>query len=154
MAGLNKCFLIGNLTRDPELKFTPQGTAICKLGLAVSRKFKGSDGQMTEQTTFFDIVVWGKQGENCSKFLSKGRSVFIEGRIDIRSYETQDGQKRKATEIVADTVQFLGGGGGGGGGRSGAGGGMPDGGDFGGGDPGPMGGQPAGGDGTLDDVPF
>ncbi len=151
MASLNKCFLIGNLTRDPELKYTPQGTAVCKFGLAVSRKFKGGDGQMQEQTTFFNIVVWGKQGENCSKFLSKGRSVFIEGRIDIRDYETQDGQKRKATEIVAEMVQFLGGPGGGAP-RAAAPGGAPgEGGEFAG--PEGPGAAPAG-DGGFDDVPF
>lgn len=108
MASLNKIMLIGRLTRDPELKYTPQGTAVCKFGIAVSRKFKGGDGQMQEQTTFINIVVWGKQGENCSKFISKGREVFVEGHLDIRDYETQDGQKRKYTEVVADMVQFLG----------------------------------------------
>lgn len=108
MASLNRCMLIGNLTRDPELKYTPQGTAVCKFGLAVGRKFKGQDGQMQEQTTFFNIVVWGKSAENVSKYLAKGRPVFIEGRIDIRDYEDKEGNKRKATEIVADQVQFLG----------------------------------------------
>lgn len=108
MASLNRCMLMGNLTRDPELKYTPQGTAVCKFGLAVGRKFKLQDGQMQEQTTFFNIVVWGKSAENVSKYLSKGRPVFIEGRIDIRDYEDKEGNKRKVTEIVADQVQFLG----------------------------------------------
>lgn len=108
MASLNKCLLIGNLTRDPELKYTPRGTAVCKFGLAVGRKFKGQDGQMQEQTTFFNVVVWGKTGESVAKYLAKGRSVFIEGRIEIRDYEDKEGNKRKATEIVADQVQFLG----------------------------------------------
>lgn len=108
MASLNKALLMGNLTRDPELKYTPQGTAVCKFGLAVGRKFKGQDGQMQEQTTFFNIVVWGKSAENVSKYLAKGRPVFIEGRIDIRDYEDKEGNKRKVTEIVADQVQFLG----------------------------------------------
>ena len=113
-ANLNKVFLMGNLTRDPELKFTPQGTAVAKLGIAVNRQFKGSDGELKKQTDFFNIVVWGKSGENCSKFLTKGRPVFVEGRLQTRSYETQDKQKRTVTEIVADSVQFLGGGGPGG----------------------------------------
>jgi single-strand DNA-binding protein len=114
MAYLNKIFLMGNLTRDPELKFTPQGQAIAKFSIAVNRSFKGSDGEMKKQTDFFNIIVWGKQGENCSKYLSKGRPVHIEGRLQNRSYETQDKQKRTVTEIVADNVQFLSGGGPGG----------------------------------------
>jgi len=165
MAGnLNKVFLIGNLTRDPELKFTPQGTAVAKLGIAVNRQFKGSDGELKKQTDFFNVVVWGKNGENCSKFLSKGRSVCVEGRLQNRTYETQDKQKRTVTEIVADNVQFLGGPGGGGGG-----GGAPRAGseyddpsyapDAGyGGDAGPGGGEGGGGGGGGDagpgDVPF
>ncbi|MBF0499920.1 MAG: single-stranded DNA-binding protein [Candidatus Riflebacteria bacterium] len=108
-ANLNKVFLMGNLTRDPELKFTPQGTAVAKLGIAVNRQFKGSDGELKKQTDFFNIVVWGKRGENCSKYLTKGRPVFVEGRLQTRTYETQDKQKRTVTEIVADNVQFLGG---------------------------------------------
>ncbi|MBF0408417.1 MAG: single-stranded DNA-binding protein [Candidatus Riflebacteria bacterium] len=108
MANLNKVLLIGNLTRDPELKFTPQGTAVAKLGIAVNRQYKGSDGEWKKQTDFFNIVVWGKAGENCSKFLTKGRSVFVEGRLQTRSYETQDKQKRTVVEVVADNVQFLG----------------------------------------------
>ncbi len=108
MAALNKCMFIGNLTRDPELKYTPQGTAVCKFGLAVGRKFKGADGQMQEQTTFINIVAFGKTGEACDQYLAKGRPVFVEGRLEIRDYETQDGQKRKATEVIADAVQFLG----------------------------------------------
>lgn len=117
-ASLNKVFLIGNLTRDPELRFTPQGTAIAKFGIAVNRQYKGSDGEFKKEVNFFNIIVWGKAGENCSKFLSKGRSVHVEGRLQNRTYETQDKQKRTVTEIVADGVQFLGGPGGAGG-RSG-----------------------------------
>ncbi|NLI77773.1 MAG: single-stranded DNA-binding protein [Candidatus Riflebacteria bacterium] len=114
-ANLNKVFLIGNLTRDPELRFTPQGTAIAKFGIAVNRQYKGSDGEFKKETNFFNIIVWGKSGENCSKFLTKGRAVHVEGRLQNRTYETQDKQKRTVTEIVADNVQFLGGPGGGGG---------------------------------------
>jgi len=132
-ANLNKVFLIGNLTRDPELRFTPQGTAVAKFGIAVNHQYKGSDGEFKKDVNFFNIVVWGKSGENCSKFLTKGRSVHIEGRLQNRSYETQDKQKRNITEIIADNVQFLGsrdggGGAGGSGGRSGGGeDGIPDG---------------------------
>lgn len=109
MASLNKVFILGNLTRDPELKYTPQSNAVTKLGVAVNRQYKGSDGELKKETDFFTVVVWGKAGENCSKFLAKGRPVFIEGRLQTRSYETQDKQKRTVTEIVADNVQFLGG---------------------------------------------
>ncbi len=116
-ANLNKVFLIGNLTRDPELRFTPQGTAIAKFGIAVNRQYKGSDGEFKKETNFFNIIVWGKAGENCSKFLTKGRAVHVEGRLQNRTYETQDKQKRTVTEIVADNVQFLGGPGGSGGSR-------------------------------------
>ncbi len=89
-AYLNKVFLMGNLTRDPELKYTPQGTAIAKFSIAVSRSFKGGDGEMKKQTDFFNIIVWGKQGENCSKYLLKGRAVHVEGRLQTRSYEIQE----------------------------------------------------------------
>ena len=117
-ANLNKVFLMGNLTRDPELKYTPQGTAVCKLGIAVNRQYKGADGELKKQVDYFNIVVWGKSGENCGKFLNKGRPVLVEGRLQNHSFETQDKQKRTVTEIVADNVQFLGGSGGpGGGGR-------------------------------------
>ena len=116
----NKVFLIGNLTRDPELKYTPQGTAVTKFSLAVNRNYKGSDGEFKKEVNFFNIVVWGKSAENCGKYLSKGRSVHVEGRLQNRSFETQDKQKRTVTEIVADNVQFLSGAGGAGGGRSGS----------------------------------
>lgn len=106
---LNKVFLVGNLTRDPELRFTAQGTAVANFSIAVNRSYKAGDGEFKKDVNFFNIVVWGKQGENCSKFLNKGRSVLVEGRLQNRSYETQDGNKRTITEIVADNVQFLGG---------------------------------------------
>lgn len=108
MAGnLNKVFLIGNLTRDPELRHTAQGTSVAHFSLAVNRNYKGSDGEYKRDTNFFNIVVWGKAGENCAKYLTKGRSALVEGRLQNRSYETQDGQKRTFTEIIADNVQFL-----------------------------------------------
>lgn len=108
MAGnLNKVFLIGNLTRDPELRHTAQGTSIANFAVAVNRNFKGNDGEWKKETNFFNIVVWGKTGENCAKYLTKGRPVLVEGRLQNRSYETQDGQKRTVTEIVGDNIQFL-----------------------------------------------
>ena len=109
MAGaLNKVFLLGNLTRDPELRYTAQGTAVANFSIAVNRSYKASDGEFKKEVNFFKIVVWGKTGENCSNYLSKGRPVLVEGRLQNRNYETQDGQKRTTTEIVADNVQFLG----------------------------------------------
>ena len=109
MAGnLNKVFLLGNLTRDPELRHTAQGTSVANFSIAVNRTYKGNDGDFKKETSYFNIIVWGKTGENCAKFLSKGRPVLVEGRLQNRSYETQDGQKHTITEIVADNVQFLG----------------------------------------------
>lgn len=105
---LNKVFLIGNLTRDPELKHTAQGTAVSNFSIAVNRSFKGSDGEFKKETDFFNIVVWGKGGENCHRYLSKGRPVLVEGRLQNRQWEDQSGQKRRVTDIVADNVQFLG----------------------------------------------
>lgn len=110
MAGnLNKVFLMGNLTRDPELRHTAQGTSVANFDIAVNRTYKGGDGDYKKEVSFFKIVVWNKQGENCAKFLSKGRPVLVEGRLQNRSYETMEGQKRTVTEIIADNVQFLGG---------------------------------------------
>ncbi len=97
----NRVILIGRLTRDPELRYTPSGTAVCKFNLAVQRKFN------RDEADFIDIVAWRGLGENCANYLNKGSLVAIEGRLQIRSYEGQDGQKRKATEIIADEVRFL-----------------------------------------------
>lgn len=109
MASLNRVFIIGNLTRDPELRYIPSGKAVCTLRLAASEKYKTSTGESREDTLFVDAVVWGRQAENCSTYLKKGRPVFVEGRLRIREYEARDGGgKRKATEIVANRVQFLG----------------------------------------------
>ncbi len=109
MAGnLNKVFLLGNLTRDPELRHTAQGTSVANFSIAVNRTYKGNDGDFKKETSYFNIIVWGRIGENCAKYLTKGRPVLVEGRLQNRSYETQDGQKRTITEIVADNVQFLG----------------------------------------------
>lgn len=105
---LNKVFLLGNLTRNPELRHTAQGTSVANFSIAVNRTFKSSDGEFKKETNYFNIIVWGKTGENCHKYLSKGRPVLVEGRLQNRSYETQDGQKRTITEVVAENVQFLG----------------------------------------------
>jgi single-strand DNA-binding protein len=102
----NKAILIGNLTKDPELRYTPQGTAVATLRIAVSSKYRSGD-EMKEETLFIDIVVWGKQGENCSQYLSKGRPVLVEGRLQERKWET-DGQQRSKFEVIAQNVRFLG----------------------------------------------
>ena len=108
MANLNKVFLIGNLTRDPELRYIPSGTAVADFSIAINRFFKNKEGTKTEDTCFVRVVVWANQAESCAKYLSKGRPVFIEGRLQSRSWEDKDGQKRSAMEVVAERVQFLG----------------------------------------------
>jgi single-strand DNA-binding protein len=114
MAYLNKVFLIGNLTRDPELRVTPKGTAVCQFGLAVNRQYKDESGATRDETAFIDIEAWGKQGELCSKYLQKGSLAFIEGRLKFDSWEDkQSGQKRSKLKVVLDNVQFLTRGGGG-----------------------------------------
>jgi single-strand DNA-binding protein len=110
MANLNKVLLIGRLTRDPELRYTPAGVAVTEFGLAVNRNYTMPNGEKREETCFVDINVWGKRGETAKEFLKKGRQVFIEGRLDFRSWEAQDGQKRSKLRVVADAFQFLDGG--------------------------------------------
>lgn len=100
---------MGNLTRDPELSYGPSGTAICKFGLAVNRRFKQGN-EMKEEILFVDITVWGKQGENCAQYLSKGSGALIEGRLHFSSWE-KDGQRKSKHDVVAESVQFLGKGG-------------------------------------------
>jgi single-strand DNA-binding protein len=118
-ANINRVVLVGNLTRDPELRHTPSGTAVCSLRLAVnSRRKDASTGEWGEKPNYFDITVWGNQGESCAQYLSKGRPVAVDGRLDWREYEAKDGSKRQAIEIIADSVQFLGGRGDGEGGQS------------------------------------
>ena len=142
MGSVNKVILIGNLGADPELKYTPSSRALCNLRIATTEVFKDKGGQRQERTEWHRVTVWGDQAENCSKYLSKGRSVYVEGRLQTRSYD-KDGQKHYATDVVAERVVFLGSGGGGGpGGEGGArrgGGGAGGGGGGGGG-----GGRPAG----------
>ncbi|HVR61418.1 MAG TPA: single-stranded DNA-binding protein [Polyangia bacterium] len=111
MGSVNKVILIGNLGADPELKYTPSSRPLCNLRIATSEVFKDKAGQRQERTEWHRVTVWGDQAENCSKYLAKGRSVYIEGRLQTRSYD-KDGQKHYATDVVADRVVFLGGGGG------------------------------------------
>jgi single-strand DNA-binding protein len=106
MSGFNKVILMGRLTRNPELRFTPSGTPVASFGLAVSRRFK-QNGELKEEVTFTDIVVFGKQAEHCGQYLKKGSGVLTEGRLQQRRWETEDGQKRSKHEIVAQTVTFL-----------------------------------------------
>jgi len=118
MADLNRVLLMGNLTRDPEVRYTPKGTAVGEIGLAINDSYKGQDGTVKEVVTFVSIEVWGRQAETCKQYLTKGRPVFVEGRLRLDQWE-QDGQKKSKLKIVADRVQFLGGGGGGRGGSGG-----------------------------------
>lgn len=133
MAGINKAILIGNLGRDPELRYTQTGQAVVNFSLATSENWTDKSGERVEKTEWHRIVAWGKTGELCAQYLSKGRTVYIEGRIQTRDWEDKEGVKRQTTEINATTVQFLGGprgdsdggndsGGGSGGGVSGGGG--------------------------------
>lgn len=109
MANFNKVYLIGNLTRDPELRVTPKGTAICQFGLAVNRQFKDESGAMRDDTTFVDIEAWGKQGETISKYCTKGRPLFVEGRLKLDQWEDKtSGQKRSKLKVVLEGFQFLG----------------------------------------------
>ncbi len=107
VASLNRVFLMGNLTRDPELRYLASGTAVANLGLAVNRRYRTQTGELKEEVCFIGVVVWGKQAENCSQYLNKGRAIFVEGRLQSRSWETEDGQKRSIMEVRADRVQFL-----------------------------------------------
>ncbi len=106
MAGLNNVVLIGNLTRDPELRYTPSGLPVATLRLAVNRNFTNQQGEI--ETDYFNVIVWRNQAEKCAEYLSKGRQVAITGRLQSRSWETNDGQKRSIVEVVADRVVFLG----------------------------------------------
>ncbi len=108
MAGLNKVFLIGNLTKDPELRYTPGGKAVANLRIAVNRKFKDRAGELKEDTCFVTVTVWDKQAEDCRQYLRKGRSILVEGMLQSRSWDAPDGQKRSAIDVRAERVQFLG----------------------------------------------
>ncbi len=159
-SGVNKVILVGNLGADPEMRYTPSGQGVCEMRLATNESWMDKSGQRQERTEWHRIVVWGKRGETCAKYLNKGRQVYVEGRLRTRSWEDQDGNKRYMTEIIANDVQFLSGGdrAGGGGGRGG--------GDFpppsepdysnggGGGGYGGGGDSSGGGGGPDDDIPF
>lgn len=108
MANLNKVFLIGNLTRDPELRYIPSGTAVASFGLATNRVYNTSSGEKKQETCFVRVVVWGRMAEVCGEYLSKGRPVFIEGRLQYRAWDGPKGEKRSTLEVRAERVQFLG----------------------------------------------
>ncbi len=112
MASVNKVILVGNLGRDPELRYTQSGQAVANFTLATNEKWKDKEGNSQERTEWHRIIVWGKSAENCAQYLQKGRSVYVEGRLQTRDWEDREGNKRTTTEIVAQTVQFLGGRGG------------------------------------------
>ena len=115
MANLNKVMLIGNVVADPELRYTPKGTAVTDLRMAVNRMWTGEGGQRQEETTFLDVTLWSRQAELASQYLSKGRPVFIEGRLQMETWEDKNtGQKRSRLKIVGENMQFLGSPGGGG----------------------------------------
>jgi single-strand DNA-binding protein len=119
MANFNKVFLMGNLTRDIELTYTPSNTAVAKLGMAVNRRWKGQDGQQREETTFVDMTMFGRRAEVLNQYLGKGDPLFVEGRLRYETWEGKDGQKRSRLSVVIEDFQFMGRGGGGGGGPRG-----------------------------------
>ena len=121
MANLNKVMLIGNLTRDPEIKFTPKGTAIADIGLAVNRNYTTESGEKREEVTFIDVTLWGRVAEIVGEYCKKGRPLFVEGRLQLDTWDDkQTGQKRSKLKVVGDNIQLLGGRDGGGGGAAGA----------------------------------
>jgi len=106
---INRVVLTGNLTRDPELRSTPSGTSVCSLRVACNTRRKDASGSWVDKPNYFDVTVWGAQGENCSNYLSKGRPIALDGRLEWREWEAKDGSgKRQSVEIIADSVQFLG----------------------------------------------
>jgi single-strand DNA-binding protein len=109
MPNHNKAQLMGNLTRDPELRYTPQGSAVCEFAIAINRKWKNKQtGQMQEEVDFFDIVAWGKTAEICAEYLKKGRPVFIEGHLKQDRWESPEGKKMSKVKVIVENVQFLG----------------------------------------------
>jgi single-strand DNA-binding protein len=161
MGSVNKVILVGNLGADPELKYTPSNRPVCRLSLATNEVWKDRDGKKQERVEWHRVNVWGEQAENCSKFLAKGRMVYVEGRLQTRTWDDKEGKKHYSTEVVADRVVFLGGGaegGAGAGGGAGGGGGAKRGGRPAWGEEAPASapggddsGPPPGGD---DDIPF
>ena len=118
MGSVNKCILVGNLGRDAELRYTPGGAAVATLNLATTEVWNDKQGQKQEKTEWHRIVVWGKQAESLQEYLTKGKQIYVEGRLQTRQWDDKDGNKKYTTEIKADRITLLGGGGGGGGGRS------------------------------------
>jgi len=107
---VNRVVITGNLTRDPELRSTPSGTAVCGLRVAVNtRRKNNSTGEWEDKPNYFDVTVWGAQGENCARYLSKGRPVAVDGRLEWREWQDKEGNKRQSIDIIAESVQFLGG---------------------------------------------
>ena len=154
-SNINVVVITGNLTRDPELRSTPGGTSVCKLRVAVNSRRKDQSGNWVDKPNYFDVTVWGAQGENCANYLSKGRPVAVEGRLDWREWEDKEGGKRQSVEIIANSVQFLGsrdgGGGNGNGGFSPSSDTPADTSDF---EGAPAGAGAAAGGGADDDIPF
>lgn len=107
MASLNKVMIIGNVGTDPEMRFTANGSAVTTFRIAASRNYTSADGERREETEWFNVVTWNKLAETCSQYLQKGRRAYVEGRLQTRSWEAQDGQRRYRTEVVANTVLFL-----------------------------------------------
>jgi single-strand DNA-binding protein len=107
MVNFNRVFLVGNLTKDPELRYTPQGTAVTTLRIAVNSPFKDKSGQPQKETCFINVVAWGQIAEVCNQYLQKGRSVLVEGRLQSRSWKTNEGQNRSVIEVCANRVQFM-----------------------------------------------
>lgn len=107
MASLNKIMLIGNVGKDPEMRFTPNGVPVASFSLATSRTFGVTDGERRQETEWFTVIAWRKQAESCNQFLTKGQKVYVEGRLHSRTWEGQDGQKRFVNEVIADRVLFL-----------------------------------------------
>ena len=105
---ISRVTITGNLTRDPELRSLQSGTSVCKMRVAVNSRRKDQNGEWVDKPNYFDVTVWGAQGENCSTYLSKGRPVAVDGRLDWREWEASDGSKRQSVEIIAESVQFLG----------------------------------------------
>jgi len=120
MASLNKVFLMGNLTRDPEVRHTPKGTAVGDLAMAINLTYRAQDGTEKEEVCYVDVVVWGRQAETCRDYLSKGAPIFVEGRLQLDQWEGPEGEKKSRLRVRADRVQFLSRGGAGGGGGRGA----------------------------------
>jgi single-strand DNA-binding protein len=106
---INRVVMTGNLTRDPDLRATQSGMSVCSLRIACNTRRKGAGGEWEDKPNFFDVTVWGAQGENCARYLAKGRPVAIDGRLEWREFEDRTGQRRQAIDIIADSVQFLGG---------------------------------------------